>query len=69
MQRIMCKSKIHRASITQADQIPFENIDIILNKNVSLEIKNKIFEKIIKNKRGCCCFELNGLFACLLQNT
>lgn len=47
--------------------IPFENIDIILNKNVSLDIKNKTFEKIIKNKRGGCCFELNGLFACLLQ--
>jgi len=46
--------------------IPFENFDICLGKDISLE-PNTIVQKLVKNKRGGYCFELNGLFFLALK--
>ncbi|MGN0293261.1 MAG: arylamine N-acetyltransferase [Lachnospiraceae bacterium] len=48
-------------------KVPFENIDVYLKKlPVSLDISD-LYEKIVVKRRGGYCFELNGLFVCLLR--
>lgn len=47
--------------------IPFENLDIVPGKKlISLEIPD-LFHKIVCQKRGGYCFELNSLFCSLLN--
>ncbi len=46
--------------------IPFENLDIHMNKEIKLDLES-LFEKIILNKRGGFCYELNFLFFNLLK--
>ena len=50
---------------SQIMSIAFENLDIIDNKQVNLDI-DSIFDKVITQKRGGICYELNGLFNELL---
>lgn len=45
--------------------VPFENLDIHIGKPIDLS-KEGLIEKIIFQKRGGFCFELNGLFCELL---
>lgn len=45
--------------------IPFENLDIHYKTPIELNI-DRIYEKIVQNKRGGFCYELNGLFYELL---
>jgi N-hydroxyarylamine O-acetyltransferase len=40
---------------------PFENFDILLGRGISLN-PAAVFNKLVLNKRGGYCFELNGLF-------
>lgn len=47
--------------------VPFENLDIHLGQPISLEPAD-LFRKIVVNRRGGYCFELNGLFALLLED-
>ncbi|NMP17896.1 arylamine N-acetyltransferase [Thalassotalea sp. Y01] len=47
--------------------VPFENLDIPLGKTLSLEY-NDLFSKIIENKRGGFCYEVNYLFSQLLKS-
>lgn len=50
----------------QLHHIPFEDLDVYHgHREPSLETE-ALFEKIITNKRGGYCFELNGLFVKLL---
>lgn len=46
--------------------IPFENLDIHYGTKIELDLK-KIFQKIIIEKRGGFCYELNSLFNELLK--
>jgi N-hydroxyarylamine O-acetyltransferase len=46
--------------------IPFENLDIWLGREIVLD-EGRLFEKIVLNRRGGFCYELNGLFAALLR--
>lgn len=46
--------------------VPFENLYIFSNKSLSLEIDD-LFEKIVNEKKGGICYELNGLFLQLLK--
>jgi N-hydroxyarylamine O-acetyltransferase len=55
--------KLHRAHVLM---VPFENLDIHLGRAIILNEK-KFFEKIVRQKRGGFCYELNGSFACLLR--
>lgn len=48
--------------------IPFENFDVMLGNRINTDIPN-LFDKLIIRKRGGICYELNSLFAWLLQNT
>ena len=48
--------------------IPFENLDIHWKKPIDLSSES-LFRKIVENKRGGFCYELNGLFFELLQKT
>jgi len=47
--------------------VPFENLDIVpLHRSIRLE-EAALWEKIVAQKRGGFCYELNGLFAWLLK--
>ncbi|MFJ6939908.1 arylamine N-acetyltransferase [Streptomyces sp. NPDC101132] len=54
---------LQRAHLTA---VPFENLSIHLDEPVVLEIQ-ALFEKIVTGRRGGFCYELNGLFAALLE--
>ena len=45
--------------------IPFENLNIHLGKPISLE-PDAIFDKLVRNRRGGYCYEMNGLFSSML---
>ena len=47
--------------------IPFENFDIQLGRGISLDPET-IFEKMVHNRRGGYCFELNGIFLMALKS-
>jgi N-hydroxyarylamine O-acetyltransferase len=46
--------------------VPFENLDIHLNREIVLNIEY-FFDKIVNRNRGGFCYELNGLFFALLS--
>jgi N-hydroxyarylamine O-acetyltransferase len=46
--------------------VPFENLDIFLNRPIRLSLP-ALFEKIVEQHRGGFCYELNGLFDWLLR--
>lgn len=46
--------------------VPFENLDIVAGRPISLDL-DAIFDKIVRRRRGGFCYELNGLFAWLLE--
>ena len=56
------------SALTYAHQttVPFENYDICeLGRPISLEIES-LYEKIVVNRRGGYCFEMNAAYASLL---
>lgn len=53
---------LHRAHLLA---VPFENLDIHLGRPIVLSV-DRFFEKIVRDRRGGFCYELNGLFAMLL---
>jgi len=47
--------------------VPFESLDCsIYKKTVTLDIPH-LFEKVVTNRRGGYCFELNGIFVAMLR--
>ena len=46
--------------------VPFENLDIIEGKEISLH-EDRIYEKVVVRQRGGFCYELNGIFSWLLS--
>lgn len=46
--------------------VPFENLDVHLGRPISLD-PPALFRKIVHQRRGGYCFELNGLFAVMLE--
>jgi N-hydroxyarylamine O-acetyltransferase len=46
--------------------VPFENLDIVAGRPLSLEL-DELYDKIVVRRRGGFCYELNGLFAWLLR--
>lgn len=55
---------LHRAHLMA---VPFENLDIMLGTPVLLD-EGRLFEKIVRRRRGGIGYELNGLFALLLRH-
>lgn len=54
---------LHQAFV---HNVPFENLDIHLGRPISLQ-STDLFTKIVTNKRGGYCYEVNSLFAMLLE--
>jgi len=46
--------------------VPFEKLDIHLGLAIKLD-EEHLFEKIVTQRRGGFCYELNGLFAWMLR--
>jgi N-hydroxyarylamine O-acetyltransferase len=46
--------------------VPFENLDIVAGAPITLDL-DAIFDKVVRRRRGGFCYELNGLFARLLD--
>jgi N-hydroxyarylamine O-acetyltransferase len=46
--------------------VPFENLDIHRGVPIVLD-EERLFDKIVRHRRGGFCYELNGLFAALLR--
>jgi N-hydroxyarylamine O-acetyltransferase len=46
--------------------VPFENLSIHLGEPISLD-EDDLVAKIVHNRRGGFCYELNGMFALLLE--
>jgi N-hydroxyarylamine O-acetyltransferase len=55
--------RLHEQHISR---IPFENLDIHLGKEISLD-ERLIYRKVVENYRGGFCYELNSLFNWLLK--
>lgn len=55
--------QLHLAHCTT---VPYENVDMMRGKPTSLEA-DALFQKIVVEKKGGLCFELNGSFANLLR--
>ena len=47
-------------------KVPFENLDIHLGREILLN-ENRLYNKIVTERRGGFCYELNGSFAALLR--
>ena len=54
---------IHRAHVTA---IPFENLDIVLGRGISLELED-LQTKLVGGRRGGYCYERGLLFAAALE--
>lgn len=56
-------------ALTEAhtQSIPFENLDVILNRSIQLS-EEAIFDKLVTKKRGGYCFEQNGLMLIALEH-
>ncbi|MHB9799381.1 arylamine N-acetyltransferase family protein [Pseudomonas sp. MT3] len=48
-------------------RLPFENLDVLLEKTVDID-PQAVFAKLVEQRRGGYCFELNSLFARLLTS-
>ncbi|WP_328468065.1 arylamine N-acetyltransferase [Actinoplanes sp. NBC_00393] len=55
--------ELHRA---HQNAVPFENLSIHLGERIKLGT-DELFDKIVRRRRGGFCYELNGLFAILLE--
>lgn len=55
---------IHRAHMMA---VPFENLDIAAGRKIVID-EEAFFRKIIEQRRGGFCYELNGAFAALLRS-
>lgn len=50
----------------QVGAIPFENLDVLLGRGVSLD-SDALQAKLVQSRRGGYCFELNALFKAALE--
>jgi N-hydroxyarylamine O-acetyltransferase len=57
---------LRRLQLAHMKTVPFENLDIGLKHPIKID-EESIWEKLIVQKRGGFCYELNGLFAWLLK--
>lgn len=55
--------RVHRAHLVA---IPYENLDIHLDRRVSLD-PAAAFQKLVEQRRGGWCYEMNGLLAWALR--
>ena len=52
-----CLNALHRQHLLH---VPYENLDVQLGRPLDLEME-RIFDKIVRRRRGGWCYEMNGL--------
>ncbi len=57
---------LNQLHLAHMQAVPFENLDVILGRRFDLELP-AILDKIVNQKRGGFCYELNSAFAWLLR--
>lgn len=57
---------LQRLHLAHLLHVPFENLDIHLGRPIVLDV-DRLYQKIVDGRRGGFCYELNGLFAALLD--
>jgi N-hydroxyarylamine O-acetyltransferase len=57
---------LRRLHLAHIHTVPFENLDISLRRTIVCE-EERFLHKIIHQRRGGFCYELNGAFAALLR--
>jgi N-hydroxyarylamine O-acetyltransferase len=57
---------LHAVTLHHATSIPFENLDVLLGRGISLA-PEAIFRKLVHEKRGGYCFEQNNLLLLVLR--
>lgn len=62
----VCFETLNNLHILHVLNIPFENLDVIMGRPILLD-RESLFKKIVYDNRGGYCFEMNGLFAFVLQ--
>ncbi len=61
------KEYLDKLIVSHQMHVPFDTLDVgLLGKDISLNIED-LYNKIVINKRGGYCFEMNGLFIKLVQ--
>ena len=55
---------LHRAHL---HRVPFENLDIHIGRQITVDV-DRFVTKIVVDRRGGFCYELNGAFAWLLES-
>lgn len=58
---------LYQLQSSQLVSVPFENIDCFLHRPIPTDSEN-LERKILENRRGGYCFELNGLFSSVLES-
>ena len=59
------RDNLDRLIAAHLQRVPFENIDVLLQRPIRLEA-DAVFAKVVERGRGGYCFEINSLFARLL---
>lgn len=57
---------LHQLQNHHMRHVPFENLDVVMGRPLNLS-REALFEKIVMYRRGGYCFELNTLYAVLLE--
>ena len=57
---------LHAVTLHHATSIPFENLDVLLGRGISLA-PEAIFRKLVHDRRGGYCFEQNNLLLLVLR--
>jgi N-hydroxyarylamine O-acetyltransferase len=57
---------LHELQTAHRLTVPFENLDIGLKRQIRLD-RSLLWDKIVVRRRGGFCYEVNGLFAWLLE--
>lgn len=61
------EQNLHRLVYCHQTSVPFESLDLSLwHHPLNLDTAH-LYEKVVEHRRGGYCFELNGLFVCLLR--
>ncbi|KZL90345.1 arylamine N-acetyltransferase family protein [Clostridium magnum] len=57
---------LYNLHVAHTLNIPFENLDVYYRRPILLD-RESLYKKIVENRRGGYCFEMNGLFSFILK--
>ncbi len=64
--RYLTEETLNELHICHTLNVPFENLDVFYKKPPLLD-EASLYNKIVKNRRGGYCFEMNGIFSIVLK--